>query len=219
MVTILQSERVWPDLVPPPVRLGLHVPSLPGSDPVAIFVYCVSAASNEPRAWSVRSAPTSPSTQRPARGGVVRVPMPARTLLPSDGYWTSRGLDQGNATNRLDDLIVPTPNPVDRRSASSTCTRKAGRPRASGLSTRTATSTACSRDDATSRRTGPPRPPGPPGRTARLQRQRPGRLRQQHHGGPGIRGQGDLVHSAGDGRRDDPDSGVRDGEGPRWNDT
>ena len=37
--------------------------------------------------------------------------LPARTLLPSDGYWTSRGLDQGNATNRLDDLIVPNTEP------------------------------------------------------------------------------------------------------------
>jgi len=113
MVTILQSERVWPQgSARPQYVWDCMFRRYQGRIQVAIFVYRVSAASNEPRAWSV---PFGKNTSFPPNGlaqvGWYESPMPARALLPDDGYWTARGLDSDNETNRLDDLIVPNTAP------------------------------------------------------------------------------------------------------------
>lgn len=120
LVTILQAERSWPQGAANPQYVwDCMFRRYQGRIQVAIFVYRVSAASEEPRPYAVASGYDAllPNVQ-----GFGESPMPVRAFLgdqPSaaqqdnpgawdwDAFWTPRGVDKGNAANKVDDLFVP----------------------------------------------------------------------------------------------------------------
>lgn len=114
LVTILQSERTWPQGAKDPQYVwDCLFRRYQGRIQVAIFVYRVSAASGEPRPYAVASgidATISTPTQ-----GYTESPLPVRLVLDGepgddpweDTYWTPRGLDKDDAANKFDDDVVP----------------------------------------------------------------------------------------------------------------
>jgi hypothetical protein len=108
LVTILQSERVWPQgSAKPRYVWDCMFRRYQGRAQVAIFVYRVSTLSDEPRAYAASSGfdpQTTPSPQ-----AFLESPLPARVILPDDQYWSPRGLERSDAdrANKLDDLVVP----------------------------------------------------------------------------------------------------------------
>ena len=120
LVTILQSERSWPQGARTPQYVwDCMFRRYQGRIQVAIFVYRVSSASNEPRPYAVASGYDAllPNVQ-----GFSESPLPVRTFLgdqgspdqsnvPSqwdwDSFWSPRGLEKEDAANKLDDLFVP----------------------------------------------------------------------------------------------------------------
>jgi prepilin-type N-terminal cleavage/methylation domain-containing protein len=113
LVTILQSERSWPQGSEKPQYVwDCMFRRYQGRIQVAIFVYRVSAAGGSPRAYAVASGY---DVGAPGIQGPFESPLPARVVLGdpdnqgswSDAFWTPRGLDEEDGTNKLDDLVVP----------------------------------------------------------------------------------------------------------------
>ena len=113
LVTILQSERTWPQGVDNPRYVwDCMFRRYQGRIQVAIFVYRVSTAGGVPRPYAVASGydVTSPGLQGPFES-----PLPTRVVLGDPGnqtdwenvFWTPRGLEKDDAANRIDDLVVP----------------------------------------------------------------------------------------------------------------
>lgn len=105
LVTIMQSERTWPQNTEDPQYVwDCMFRRYQGRVQVAIFVYRVSRSAGEKSPYAVSSGYGSFDVTSPSAQNILESPLPARVVLDGNSQWSPVGAD---AANPRDDLDVP----------------------------------------------------------------------------------------------------------------